>query len=560
MTDRLQLTRIGKSFGATRALDSVDLHVAAGEVHAIIGENGAGKSTLMKILSGAHRPDQGEVRLDGQLVEFADPRQSQAAGVAMIYQELNLAPELSVCQNILLGHEIRPTGTALRSIARRIGWIDGKAERRWASEALEKLNCGHLALDRPAGELPIAEQQMVEIARAIVTSQHDTSQSLQLLILDEPTSSLTQVDTQRLFAVIEQLAATGVSVLYISHFLEECQRIADRFTVLRDGCSVRSGPMPKGETQPNDALSRVPPQAGATAGAPNAEAHDRQLPGPQVPDAEAPGAEPPASMDEIIHSMVGRELSNLYPQFAHTRGEVALQVRQLSSDAGPEAVDFEVHHGEIFGMAGLIGAGRTETLRALFGLDRLAGGKITVEGRAANRRRPDRSWARDRMGMVCEDRKNEGLFLSRSLSDNLTITRARSYRRFGLLDDSAMVEDTRRWMQNLDVKAASPDQLIGELSGGNQQKIALARLLLHDCNILLLDEPTRGIDIGSKSTIYDQIGRLARDGKAIVLVSSYLPELLGVCDRIGVFSRGRLVDIRATADWSEHQLLEAAIG
>lgn len=534
MTARLQLTEIGKSFGATRALDSVDLQVTAGEVHAIIGENGAGKSTLMKILSGAHRPDQGEIRLDGHVVEFADPRQSQAAGVAMIYQELNLAPELSVGQNILLGHELRPTGTPLREIARRIGWIDGRAERCWASEALEKLNCTHLPLDRPAGELSIAEQQMVEIARAIVTSQHDPSQSLQLLILDEPTSSLTLVDTQRLFDVIEQLAASGVSVLYISHFLEECQRIADRFTVLRDGRSVRSGPMPEHTARSNRA--RID------------EAADKTL------------DESPATMDEIIHSMVGRELSHLYPHFAHVRGDVALQVKQLSSDGFPTAVDLEVHHGEIFGMAGLIGAGRTETLRTLFGLDRLTGGEVHVAGKASTNRRPDRSWSRDQMGMVSEDRKQEGLFLARSLSDNLTITRARSYRRYGMLHQTAMADDTRQWMRALDVKAASPDQLIGELSGGNQQKIALARLLLHDCDILLLDEPTRGIDIGSKRTIYEQIGRLAKQGKAIVLVSSYLPELLGVCDRIGVFARGRLVDVRTTDDWSEHELLEAAIG
>ncbi len=532
MTPRLQLTGIGKSFGPTRALDAVDLSVAAGEVHAIIGENGAGKSTLMKILSGAHQPDQGEIRLDGNLVEFADPRQSQAAGVAMIYQELNLAPELSVCQNILLGHELRLSGTPLREIARRVGWIDGGAERRCAREALAKLNCDQISLDRPAGELSIAEQQMVEIARAIVTSQHDPSQSLKLLILDEPTSSLTLVDTQRLFAVIEQLAATGVSVLYISHFLEECQRIADRFTVLRDGCSVLSGAMPD---------------------------HDARSDRTPVVDQEA-DQESPTTMDQIIHSMVGRELSNLYPHFGHSRGDVALEVKQLSSGTGPRAIDFEVHHGEIFGMAGLIGAGRTETLRTIFGLDRVTGGEVGVEGRAARRRRPDQSWSRDRMGMVSEDRKNEGLFLARSLSDNLTITRASTYRRYGLLNEIAMANDTRNWMQTLDIKAASPDQLIGELSGGNQQKIALARLLLHDCHILLLDEPTRGIDIGSKSVIYEQIARLASDGKAIVLVSSYLPELLGVCDRIGVFARGRLIDVRSTADWSEHALLEAAIG
>ncbi len=542
MTPRLQLTDIQKSFGATRALDGVDLSVGVGEVHAIIGENGAGKSTLMKILSGAHRPDAGEILIDGNVVELANPRAAQAAGIAMIYQELNLAPELSVCQNILLGHEIRASGSPLRSFAGRLGWIDQNTERQWASEALTKLNCQHLPLDRTAGELSIAEQQMVEIARAIVSSQHSPGQSLGLLILDEPTSSLTQPDTERLFAVIEQLAAVGVSVIYISHFLEECQRIADRFTVLRDGRSVFSGRMP---TQ-----TRVFREG--------------------EPNSATVNDEPETSMSEIIHSMVGRELSSLYPRFTHQRGDVMLSVKALSvnapdsntlsSESGSTTITFDVHRGEILGLAGLIGAGRTETLRTIFGLDPTTGGEVCVNGRKATTRRADLSWSRDRMGLVSEDRKNEGLFLSRSLTDNLTITRVKTYLHGGFLSARAMSADTAAFMRELDVKANSPEQLIGTLSGGNQQKIALARLLHHNCEILLLDEPTRGIDIGSKSMIYEQIGKLAAAGKAIVLVSSYLPELLGVCDRIGVFSRGRLVGVREAQQWSERTLLEAAIG
>ncbi|EMI42720.1 sugar ABC transporter ATP-binding protein [Rhodopirellula sp. SWK7] len=532
MIPRLSLNGIQKSFGATRALDGVDLSVRPGEVHAIIGENGAGKSTLMRVLSGAHRPDAGEIQFDGKPLHFAGPRDSQSAGIAMIYQELNLAPDLSVCQNITLGREPQPTGSVFAHLARCIGWVDQETQRRWASEALAKLNCDHLSLDRPAGELSIAEQQMVEIARAVVTSSHDSSGSLKLLILDEPTSSLTQVDTERLFDVIERLSNDGVSILYISHFLEECERIADRFTVLRDGRTVATGRMPG-----------TSPQTQSDASNPNAADN-----------------EPPTPMDEIIRSMVGRDMSDLYPKFTHTRGDVALEVKQIQSADGPQSISFEVHHGEILGIAGLIGAGRTETLRTIFGLDTLTSGVVLIAGKPTASRRPDLSWTRDSMGLVSEDRKNEGLFLDRSLTDNLTITRMDTYRKRGLLSSAAMSQSTLQWMQTLDVKAASPYQSIGELSGGNQQKIALARLLHHDCEILLLDEPTRGIDIGSKGVIYRQIGELAAAGKAIVLVSSYLPELLGVCDRIGVFANGEMTDLRDTDCWTEHELLAAAIG
>ncbi|EMI53095.1 sugar ABC transporter ATP-binding protein [Rhodopirellula sallentina] len=548
MIPRLSLHDIHKTFGATRALDGVDLHVRPGEVHAIIGENGAGKSTLMRVLSGAHQPDRGEIRIDGSLTRFAGPRDSQSAGIAMIYQELNLAPDLTVCQNIMLGREPVRARSAFGQLARGIGWVDRDSERRLATDALAKLNCSHLPLDRPASKLSLAEQQMVEIARAIVTSSvsssDDISDSLKLLILDEPTSSLTQVDTQRLFDVINRLSQSGVSVLYISHFLEECERIADRFTVLRDGRTVATGRMPTTDSSPADS-----------------DSPHEQTESKNEKDIDE---NPPVPMGDIIRYMVGREMSDLYPHFTHTRGDVALEVNQLQSADGPQSVSFELHYGEILGFAGLIGAGRTETLRTIFGLDTLTGGSVRIarrdnNDRSTGPRRPDLSWSHDSMGIVSEDRKNEGLFLQRSLTDNLTATRLDAYRRTGLLSSSAMSRATEQWMKNLDVKAASPNQPIGELSGGNQQKIALARLLHHNCDILLLDEPTRGIDIGSKSVIYRQIGELAAAGKAIILVSSYLPELLGVCDRIGVFATGRLTEIRETAQWTEHDLLAAAI-
>lgn len=541
---RLELRGIAKSFGATRALDGVDLRVLAGEVHAIIGENGAGKSTLMKVLSGAHQPDRGEILLDGRPLRRLDPRESLQAGIAMIYQELNLAPELTVAQNIHLGNE-----------PRRFGWIDAKRQRDQATAALAKLDCQHIPLDRPVGSLSVANQQMVEIARAIQatlspaggdpTREPEEAGQLKLLILDEPTSSLTKWDTERLFAVIDRLRGQGVSVLYISHFLEECQRVASRYTVLRDGRSISTGSL-----------------------------------------AEQP-------LEAIIHAMVGRELSDLYPprpvrsedqdgpaepvlHLHRVRGsglKKPVGPRKATPAEQPDGVTLTLHRGEILGLAGLIGAGRTECIRALFGLDRLAAGTVAAGQDAASpqprtgrptSRHPWTSWQRDSMGLVSEDRKNEGLLLQLSLMENLTLTRLKPYYRFGRrlpwLKDGAARRATVRWMEELSVKASGPDQWIGGLSGGNQQKIALGRLLHHDCDILLLDEPTRGIDIGSKRTVYRAIRTLADQGKSILMVSSYLPELLGVCDRVGVICRGNLVAMRPADQWTEHELLTAAVG
>jgi len=541
---RLELREIVKSFGATRALDGVDLRVRAGEVHAIIGENGAGKSTLMKVLSGAHQPDRGEILLDGRPLRRLDPRESLRAGIAMIYQELNLAPELTVAQNIHLGSE-----------PNRFGWVHVRRQRDQAVAALEKLDCQHIPLDRPVGSLSVANQQMVEIARAIQATLSTTDETatdgeaneaghLKLLILDEPTSSLTKWDTERLFAVIDRLRRQGVSVLYISHFLEECQQVASRYTVLRDGRSIDTG-----------SLSEQP-------------------------------------LEAIIHAMVGRELADLYPprpaelQENEPRQPV-LRLKQvrgsgLKKPTGPQTtsqsenasgVTLTLHRGEIVGLAGLIGAGRTECIRALFGLDRLAAGTVTVGDQASSNRlktarQTDRhawaSWQRDSIGLVSENRKDEGLLLQRSLMENLTLTRLKPYytfrQRIAWLKDGKAREATVHWMKELSVKASGPDQPIGSLSGGNQQKIALGRLLHHDCDILLLDEPTRGIDIGSKRTVYRTIRKLADQGKSVLMVSSYLPELLGVCDRVGVICRGDLVAMRPVDQWTEHELLTAAIG
>jgi ribose transport system ATP-binding protein len=484
---------VQKAFGATRALRGVSFEVGAGEVHALIGENGAGKSTLMKVLSGAYTPDAGEIQLEGQPFVPRGPLHARRCGIAMIYQELNLAPHLSVEENILLGEE--PS---------RLGFVSRSRRRALAQAALAELRHESIPLHAPVYTRSIAEQQVVEIARALVGQP-------KVIIMDEPTSSLTQVDTENLFAVIGRLRERGVSVIYISHFLEECQRLCNRYTVLRDGESVGHGEMVN------------------------------------------------ASLNDIIRLMVGREIKEIYPRTPHAFGKPVFELKHLAGRAKPRSVSFALRQGEILGVAGLIGAGRTETLRACFGLDRIHEGVVVVDGRQQTHASPG-ARLREGIGLLSENRKEEGLLLNRSLADNLTLTHFGAVSRFGLISQRRQHEVTRQWMEQLDVRAAGPGQAIAELSGGNQQKIAVGRLLHHDAKVLLLDEPTRGIDVGSKVQIYQWMGRLAARGKAIIFVSSYLPELLGVCDTLAVMCRGVLSAVRPVAEWTEHSVIAAAIG
>ncbi len=489
----LRLSEIRKSYGATRALKSVSLEIAPGEVHALIGENGAGKSTLVKILSGAIRADAGSMALAGQPYRPEGPHDARLKGVAMIYQELNLALHLTVEENILLGAE-----------PARWGWIDRRASRARAQSALAQLGHGGLRLDRPAGEFTIAEQQVIEIARALLIQP-------KVLIMDEPTSSLTQADAEKLFSVILRLRDQGVSVIYISHFLEECRRVADRFTVLKDGETVGSGAMRE------------------------------------------------ASLDRIIALMTGRNMGELYPQTRHALGSSVLETRAAARAPRLRPASFTLRAGEIFGFAGLIGAGRTDLLRVIFGLDGLDAGEVLVLGAPAGRRAPEKSW-RNGLGFLSENRKEEGLMLNRSIADNLTLTKLGAYGRLGWVEDGRQQAAAGRWIERLEVKCRDGAQAIGQLSGGNQQKIALARLLEHPARIFLLDEPTRGIDVGSKAQIYRLIADLAAAGKSVVLVSSYLPELLGLCDTIGVMCRGSLAAIKPRAQWTETEIMRVAVG
>ena len=491
MSVLLEMIGVSKSFGATRALDGVSMSVAAGEVRALIGENGAGKSTLMKILSGAHRPDAGSMTLDGRPYAPRGPREALARGVAMIYQELALAPALSVEANILLGQE--------RTTA---GLIRFREHRKIAAEALELLEHPDIRPEAKVRDLGVGAQQLVEVARALVSQAR-------LIVFDEPTSSLSEKDAERLFAIIERLRNRGLAIVYISHFLEEVRRVARTYTVLRDGRSVAEGEL--------------------------------------------------ASTDlrAIIGHMVGRELGELFPRVPHEPGEAILELDDFRAGTRGSPANLSLRRGEILGLAGLVGAGRTRLIRAVFGLEPVVVGRVRVAhlegGYATPRRRIEQG-----LGFLSEDRKGEGLALGRSIEDNMTYPGLRRHAWRGWLRLGGRRAEVARWIARLRIAAAGPLQPVGGLSGGNQQKVALARLLHQHADVLLLDEPTRGIDVGSKAEIYRLMGELAAQGKAILVVSSYLPELFGICDRIAVMSRGHLTEALPVDRWTEHRVMEVA--
>ncbi|MCD7058956.1 sugar ABC transporter ATP-binding protein [Pelagibacterium xiamenense] len=472
----ISMKGIDKSFPGVHALKSVNFEVRSGEVHALMGENGAGKSTLMKVLSGIYAADAGTIEHDGRPVEIASPRQAQEMGIGIIHQELSLMRDLNAAQNIFIGREPRTAGGLL---------IDEKKLNAEAAALFEQI---HLKLDprTPVSQLTIAKQQMIEIAKAL-------SHKSRVLIMDEPTAALNDAEINELFRIIRKLKAEGVGIIYISHKMDELKRIADRVTVMRDGEYVGT-----------------------------------------VPAADTP-------VEKIISMMVGREISDEPPAIPDLAdAETVLEVRNLNRGREVQDVSFSVKKGEILGFAGLMGAGRTEVARVIFGADPLASGEIFVHGRKITIKQPQDA-VRAGIGYLSEDRKHFGLATGMDVATNVVMA---SLERFagagGVLKDPEIRAIARRYIDQLSIKTPSERQEARLLSGGNQQKVVVAKWLLRDCDVLIFDEPTRGIDVGAKSEIYRLLSQLAAQGRAIIVISSELPEILRLSHRIAVMCEGRL--------------------
>ncbi|MEP9322066.1 sugar ABC transporter ATP-binding protein [Paraburkholderia phymatum] len=492
--DILRLEGIVKRFPGVVALDGIHLDLRAGEVHAICGENGAGKSTLMKIISGQYQPDEGTIRYRGEPVTYRSTSEAQAAGIAIIHQELNLVPHLSVAENLFLARE-----------PKRGPFVDTRKLNADAVRCLARigLDVSPTAL---VGTLSIAQQQMVEIAKAL-------SFDARVLIMDEPTSSLTETETVQLFRIIHELRAAGVAILYISHRLDEMAQIVDRVTVLRDGRYI--------STDDFAALT----------------------------------------VNDIVARMVGRSLDDAYPtRQSIPAEEVLLGVHDLRRDGVFGPVSFELRKGEILGFAGLMGAGRTEVARAIFGADGIHGGSIELRGQRVTIRSP-REAIRHGIAYLSEDRKQEGLALGMSVAANITLTNVggvSSRSGFLCFDEEAAV--ARRYVHELGIRTPSVDQIVRNLSGGNQQKVVIGKWLYRGSKVLFFDEPTRGIDVGAKFAIYGLMDRLAAQGVGVVLISSELPELLGMTDRIAVFHEGRITAVLETKHTSQEEIMHFASG
>jgi ribose transport system ATP-binding protein len=489
----LEMRGISKSFAGNTVLAHVDLTVRSGEVHALVGENGAGKSTLMKILAGVHQPDGGEIRLNGQPVRFESPAQALGAGIAMIYQELSLAPHLTVAENIFLGREPRR--------GKIPGWIDTRRLNREAQALLGEYGFA-LPPRAQVGQLSAANRQLVEITRAIVEAK-------QVIVMDEPTSSLTNHEVEDLFKLIRRLRARGLAIIYISHRIEELAAIADQLTILRDGRAVYQGAWASIDT------------------------------------------------DTMIRHMAGRELKEIFPPRSVPPGPVRLRVDQLSRPPVFEKIGFSVRAGEVVGIAGLAGAGRTEVLEAIFGAVPAKRGVIELHGEPFIPTHPAQAVGKG-LGLLTEDRKRTGLCLNLSMSTNVTLANVAALVERGRVQRRREEQATVGYINKLNIRPPTPQFLVGRMSGGNQQKALLARWLFARTGVFLLDEPTRGVDVAARAEIYREINELAEAGSAIVMVSSDLPELLGMADRILVMRRGRLVAELSARETTQEEILKYA--
>lgn len=487
----LELSKVVKSFGAVVALRSGSLRLTTGSIHALIGENGAGKSTLVKIIAGLYHRDGGSFQLDGEDVDFSSTAQSKAAGVAVIYQEPTLFPDLSVTENIFMG----------RQPVSRFGRIDRKAMRREVERLFTRLGVS-IDPDRPAEGLSIADQQVIEIAKAV-------SLDAKVLVMDEPTAALSGVEVERLFAIARSLRDEGRGLIFISHRFDEVFALCDTVTVMRDGSYISTTSI--AETTPGD----------------------------------------------LVRQMVGRDITELFPKQETTIGEPLLEVENLTSPGVFHDISFTVRSGEIVGLAGLVGAGRSEVARAVFGIDDYREGAVTMKGRRIPRSRPTDAM-RAGIALVPEDRRKQGLVIESGVGRNITTAIRRRLSRFGLLTTGADNRAAREWASRLEVKAHALDTVTATLSGGNQQKVVLAKWLATQPDVLIIDEPTRGIDVGTKAEVHRLLSQLAAEGKGILMISSELPEVLGMADRVLVMREGRITAELDRADATSENVMFAA--
>ncbi|MBD2700245.1 sugar ABC transporter ATP-binding protein [Spirosoma sp. BT702] len=489
----LQVRGLTKTFSGVKALDNVQLAVRRGEVHALMGENGAGKSTLMKILIGLETPDSGEIRFEGEDLTTGHVRDVMKKGISMIHQEMLLVPELTVAQNIFLGREKN---------GKLFSWLNDRNLNHQAAELLKQMGV-NIAPDTPMKRLSVAQMQMVEIAKAI-------SNDAKVIIMDEPTSALSDKEVATLFGIIKDLTAKGVAIIYISHKMDEIFAISDTITVLRDGTYI--------------------------------------------------GTKPAAELDidTLITMMVGRKIESLFPSSKTERGNEVLSVKNLSRQGEFEDISFSAYAGEVLGIAGLMGAGRTEIARTIYGLDKPDSGDIYVQGERIDIKSPQEAIERG-IGYVSEDRKKLGFIPRLSVRQNITLSSLRQHAKGGLLQAKSELAAAQTVIADLKIKAASPNQSVVYLSGGNQQKVVIGKVLLSSPSLVILDEPTRGIDIGAKAEIYKLINQLKEKGIAVILISSELPELLGLSDRILVLAKGKLTATLSTDEATQETIMRYAM-
>lgn len=489
---KIEMTAISKSFGTNKVLEKIDLVLHSGQVHALMGENGAGKSTLMNILTGLFPASSGTIVIDGVEKQFSNPQEAEAFGISFIHQEMNTWPDMTVLDNLFLGREIKGA----------FGLLDQKAMKEKAKRAFDRLGIS-IPLDLPIGSLSVGQQQMIEIAKSLLSE-------VSLLVMDEPTAALTDRETESLFQMIASLKKEGVGIVYISHRMEEIFRVTDLITVMRDGIVVDT--KPTAETNPA----------------------------------------------ELVKKMVGRDIDDYYPAKAAELGELVFEVENLSGECFKD-ISFQVRRGEILGFSGLMGAGRTEVMRAIFGLDKRTAGRIRLNGQDIQVTNPVQA-IRAGIGFLTEDRKEEGLILDFSIKDNMTLPSHKDFSKNGFFDDKTSRDFVQKMIDRLRIKSGRPEMVVGNLSGGNQQKVVLAKWIGIAPKVLILDEPTRGVDVGAKREIYQLMNELAERGVPIILVSSDLPEVLGVSDRIVVMHEGRITGELSRGEATQEKVMQLATG